>query len=127
MNIEHPLAASALTPAAIDAIAERVAEILLEQLRPQVGRLVDPNQLAEILGVSRTWVYEHADELGARRLVARPKAPIRFDLQKTLALIDERASGAPTGARDERPPTRVRRQRRPTAEVDLLPIRGDRG
>lgn len=126
MSVEPQLAVPALTPAAIDAIARRVAEILLEQLRPLAGRHVDPNELAEILGVSRKWVYEHADELGARRLVDGPKAPLRFDLQKTLALIDERTPG-PAGARDDQQPARARRQRRSTAERDLLPIRGDRG
>lgn len=127
MSVEQqPAPPPTLTPAAINAMAERVAEILLEQLRPMAGRHVDPNQLAEVLGVSRTWVYEHADELGARRLVDGPKAPIRFDLAKTLALIDERSSRAAVAAPDDRPISGRRRQRRTTVDRDLLPIRGDR-
>jgi hypothetical protein len=41
--------------------------------------LVDVGALAAELGVSRAYVYEHADELGALRLGKGPKAPLRFD------------------------------------------------
>ncbi len=42
--------------------------------------LVDAIALARLLGVSRAYVYEHADELGALRLGGGPKARLRFDL-----------------------------------------------
>jgi len=44
------------------------------------GQLVDTAAVAHHLGTSRGYVYEHADELGARRLGTGPKARLRFDL-----------------------------------------------
>jgi hypothetical protein len=41
--------------------------------------LVDAATLAAGWGVSRDWVYERADELGALRLGNGPKARLRFD------------------------------------------------
>lgn len=41
--------------------------------------LVDAATLAAEWNVSRDWVYEHADELGALRLGNGPKARLRFD------------------------------------------------
>lgn len=48
--------------------------------------LVDVQTVAEYLGVSTDYVYEHADELGVKRLGSGPRAPLRFDLAK----VDER-------------------------------------
>jgi hypothetical protein len=39
-------------------------------------------QLAERLGVTRSFVYEHAAELGAFRLGSGPRARLRFDLDE---------------------------------------------
>ena len=43
-------------------IAPRLAETAA------LPRLVDAGELAAYLGVDRSWVYAHAEELGARRL-----------------------------------------------------------
>jgi hypothetical protein len=40
--------------------------------------LVDAQTLAGYLGVGVAWVYEHAVELGARRLGSGPKARLSF-------------------------------------------------
>jgi hypothetical protein len=59
-------AAAELTPHAIEQIAQRVAQILHERRHEQAdarrtpARLLDATQLARHLGVTRTWVYEHA-------------------------------------------------------------------
>jgi hypothetical protein len=53
---------------------------------PPAGHLVDARSLAAYLGVGVSWVYEHADELGARRLGSGPKARLRFSLEE----VDER-------------------------------------
>jgi hypothetical protein len=58
--------------------------------------LVDVRELATYLSVEPSWVYEHAAELGARRLGTRPKARRRFD----LAEVDERLRACP-GSREE--------------------------
>jgi hypothetical protein len=62
----------------VEAIARRVAELLRGELLP-ASRLLTPSEVAERFAVSRTWVYEHADDLGAIRLGEGPKARIRFD------------------------------------------------
>jgi hypothetical protein len=75
----------------IEAIANRVAE----KLRARTGGLVGVQDVARALGMSRDWVYRNAEILGARRLGAGPKPPLRFDLALTL----ERAQGLGIAAR----------------------------
>ena len=104
--------------ALVEAIAQRVAELLRPELEPR-GRLLTANQLADQWGVSLKWVYEHADELGAVRLGRGPKARLRFDLEiasQTLG-CDRRAGGSESRRSD----VRVRRVLR---EAPLLPIHG---
>lgn len=90
-----------LTRDEIEAIAQRVAE-LLDQRHQQrhPARLLDAAQLAQRLGVERDWVYAHAAQLGGVRL-GGPKGRLRFD----PATVDERLD------QTERPslPTRSRR------------------
>ena len=88
--------------------------------------LVDVATVAKYLAVTPGWVYEHADELGARRLGSGPRARLRF----SLAEIDERLSTCPPGRKSVGPeaaPEKAstpRRRRRIGTNVDLLPIRG---
>jgi hypothetical protein len=102
----------------IEAIASRLAELLRED---GIGAdWVSPSGLARRLGVSRDYVYEHAEELGAIRLGNGSRAPLRFDPVKArnlLAQLTVRDSGKPQ--RENRRP--VRR----SPEVDLLPIKGE--
>jgi hypothetical protein len=80
--------------AAVDALALRVAELLAPRLerrlvelliepqsKPTASGPVDATALAAELGVSRAFVYDHADELGAIRLGSGPKGRLRFDLE----------------------------------------------
>jgi DNA-binding FadR family transcriptional regulator len=98
----------------VEAIARRVAELLRSELVP-ASRLLTPSEVAERFAVSRTWVYEHADELGAIRLGQGPKARIRFDAQRVRQVLS-------------RPPATAVRQadgeRRRAVKKGLLPIRG---
>jgi hypothetical protein len=73
----------------IEAIAKRVAD----KLRPRMDGLVGVQDVARELGMSRGWVYRNADLLGARRLGAGRKPPLRFD----LAIARERAQGLGVG------------------------------
>ena len=50
------------------------------------GALVDAAQLATTLGVSRAFVYEHADALGGVRLGTGRKARFRFDIERGEAV-----------------------------------------
>lgn len=86
--------------------------------------LVDAFAVAEHLGVTRSFVYEHADELGAVRLGLGPPARLRF----SLAEVDERLTTCPAGRQAASPASEpIRRRRRPVRSgtgVELLPIRG---
>jgi len=67
-----------------DAIAERVAKLLSADV-PAESRLVSAAEVARELNVGRQWVYEHAEQLGARRLGDGPRARLRFDLETIRA------------------------------------------
>jgi hypothetical protein len=87
----EPDAGVQVNPALIEAIARRVAELI----RGEFGlpaRLLTPSEVAARFGVSRTWVYAHADELGAMRLGTGPKARLRFDAGRVTSAISPRAS-----------------------------------
>ena len=107
---------------AVDAIASRVVERLLELLadrdsRPQHSQdvLLDANELAAHLGVSRQWVYQHAHELGVKRLGNGPRPRVRFPPDATITL--DPASEAPQPAGDQQGASEARR--------GLIPVRDD--
>jgi hypothetical protein len=92
----------------------------------EASSFVDASVVALRLGVSRGFVYEHADELGARRLGSGPRARLRFD----LAEVDERLSACSASRKSPEPETarqaasRPRRRKPLGTSVPLLPIRG---
>ena len=51
-----------------------------------------PERMAQLLGVTRSWVYQHRDELPFTRLGAGPKAILRMDRADLRAYLlrDER-------------------------------------
>ena len=113
-------------------LAEAVASRILEFLQPVLealaargpsGALVDASTLAQQLGVSRQFVYEHAEELGVLRLGARGRPTLRFDLE------------AAQRTRQRTPDDRLQPQVRPRPAVvrqprlsapRLLPVRDGR-
>jgi hypothetical protein len=108
-----------LNPAAIEAIARRVAELLAAERSGDSPEqvLVTAAEIARRFGVSRDTAYAKADEWGAIRLGDGPKARLRFDPQ----LVAERLGTEKAPAAKPRP----RSHRRPsTAPTELLPIRG---
>jgi len=106
-----------LEPADVEAIAQRVAELLAASPASEAVRYVDAAHLARVLGVERDWVYAHACRLGAIRL-GGPQGRLRFDLhhvQRTLA--DREPTGDPKALPRRRAPAR-----RTTREgLELLP------
>lgn len=82
-----------LDPAVIEEIADRlsgaivarVIEVLREEgLSPRASEAtawLDAQEVARRLGVSREWVYEHADELGALRIGSGLRPRLRFPPQ----------------------------------------------
>jgi hypothetical protein len=78
----------------VEAVARRVVELIHEEARPLAPRrLVDAATLAAQLGVKRSWVYEHRDELAPVRLGSGSKARLRFDLNSVAAIIAARKGG----------------------------------
>src|ERR1019366_5828947 len=65
----------------VDAIAERVVELLSADDVSAGPSLVSAAEVARELNAGRQWVYEHAEQLGARRLGDGPRARLRFDLE----------------------------------------------
>jgi hypothetical protein len=107
-----------LAPESVRAVAHAVVELLADT-QPPAGRLVDAAQLADLLGVERSWVYEHAERLGAFRIGDGPRGRLRFDPETALAAWKARdPEPAPEPA--PRPPRRRTRPRGP----ELLPIGG---
>jgi len=77
-------------------------------------QLLTTRQVAAYLGVERTWVYAHANELGAIRLGAGPKARLRFDPDTVVEQL--------RSPQQRKPVVRRTLRRRTTPAVPLLPI-----
>jgi hypothetical protein len=107
-----------LTAEQVEQIAERVAELLSANATPaQAGGLVDAQTVADALGMSRDTVYEHAAELGGRRIGDGERPRWRFDLEQA------RNAWQPAGE-----PTRTRPRRRQSLNGNarhLLPVHGE--
>ena len=113
-----------LDPADVEAIAQRVVEILGDA--PSSGQLVSAAELSRRLGLSRSTVYEKAEEFGAIRIGNGPRARLRFD----AGLV----AGTPGGdaRRSQRRGHRAVPGRSPESPAaprppkpGLLPIRGE--
>lgn len=50
--------------------------------------MLRPDEVAQLFGVSRKWVYEHEVELGAIRLGSGPKARMMFDPAVLRAYVE---------------------------------------
>lgn len=90
----------------IEAIAQRVAEILERSVASTGGRrLATAKELAEALGVERSWVYANQKRLHAIRLGRGPRARLRFDLERAAdAFLDVGESESPRPGRARRRP-----------------------
>jgi len=89
---------------------------------------MDAARLAAELGVTRSWVYEHRDELGAVRLGTGTKPRLRFDLntaRRALFQRGEKALPSSELARGELATTRraIGQRRRTTAAGSVLASR----
>jgi hypothetical protein len=104
-----------LAPESIEALAHRVAELVLDS---EAVQFIDAIEVAHRFGVSRDWVYAHAEELGAVRVGNGSRPRLRFDVKK----VSERF-GSLTGSRE--PQRENRSAVRRGSDVELLPIKGD--
>jgi hypothetical protein len=71
----------------IDAIAQRVADILRSESFQTREQLITATDVAARFGVSRSWVYDNAERLGAVRLGTGSKARLRFDPKRVSELM----------------------------------------
>jgi predicted DNA-binding transcriptional regulator AlpA len=86
----------------VEAIARRVAELVAPQA-PDSKRYLTAGEVAEQLGVDRTWVYDHQADLGAIRLGTSARPRLRFDSARVREALERREQPpAPTPARPRR-------------------------
>lgn len=120
-----------LDPEDIEAIAQRVAELLAGSSAQAAESpcLVDAQDLADLLGVSRNWVYANRERLGGRKAGPGRNSPVRFDRNEALErmrtgdLAGE--SQAADAAHEKVPrPQRPRRRAQRADSAPLLPLRG---
>jgi hypothetical protein len=111
----------------VEAVALRVVQLMRSGKVANDLRLVDAATLACELGVDRSWVYAHRDELGAVRLGSGSKPRLRFDVEvarTALTARQDRASASPAvsaaglGRRSKRAP-----RKRPGASGSVLAVR----
>jgi hypothetical protein len=116
-----------------DATLDRLADLLADRLVVRLGGLmpgrdeplVDAAEIARLHGKSRSWVYEHAGELGAVRLGSGPRPRLGFSrarVAERLERVDRPATESPP---PEPPKPRRRRQRagRTATGAPLLHVR----
>lgn len=86
----------------IEALAHRLAELLVPPPEPARARaqLLTAEEVAKWWGISRRWVYDHADDLGARRLGAGERPRLRFDPDEVAQRLGD--IGAADGAAGDR-------------------------
>jgi hypothetical protein len=119
-------AAAEIAPESIERIAQRVAQLLHHDRPAPIAstHLVDANQLASHLGLTRAWVYEHAHELGAIRVGSGPRARLRFDLAAATAALTAPEPRSRQADRQSPATNRPQRHTRPNPRPDLplLPV-----
>jgi hypothetical protein len=122
--------AEELTPATIEQIAQRVAQLLrhepdsIDDGPSKPPELIDADELARRYGLTRGWVYENAAWLGAIPLSDGPRPRLRFDPEiaaRVLKSRQRRNEPVPVSDSIPRPPRPTRRRRTPST-VPLLPI-----
>lgn len=115
--------ASATIAELAELVAARVVEVLGQgDLRP-ISALVTAAEVADRLGVCKSWVYANKTRLGAVKLGSGPRARLRFDLERVKQEL-----GRPTASEPPTPPQERRGRSRKTSPpgVELLVGRSSR-
>jgi AraC-like DNA-binding protein len=117
-----------LDPESVEAIAVRVAELLREEA-PSDARLLPASEVARRFGLSRDYLYRHAEELGAVRVGDGKRPRLRFDPEVVAERLSARSIRRGSEPRKARPKAKPRRARRtgPRSGPALLPIRPTKG
>jgi hypothetical protein len=91
-----------------DLLADRLAARLADRASTQPEPLVDAAEIARLHGKTRSWVYEHAGELGAVRLGSGPRPRLGFSPARVAQLLGKVDASATATLPD--PPRRRRRR-----------------
>ena len=110
-----------LHESSIEAVARRLAELLRDDVH--AGELIDAAEVARRFGVARSWVYDHAEELGALPLGGGSRPRLRFDPEIVAARLQAHRGAAPgdSAGGPKRPGRRPRKR-----SIELLPIKDGR-
>lgn len=108
-----------LAPESIEALALRLSELLDRAEEPAGAddggpRMLTAAEVSRLWGISRRWIYENAEALGALRLGDGPRPRLRFDPEEVadrLRSVRTHDGPAPSGARRRSP--RERNQGQP--------------
>jgi hypothetical protein len=112
-----------LTDGEIQQIAERLVELLPRHVSGE--GLIDAAEVGRRLGISRSTVYEKAEELGAVRIGQGRRARLRFDPQRVVTQLAARNGALVSPALGARRAVASRRRKRRALDgAGLLPIRG---
>jgi hypothetical protein len=109
-----------------DLLAERLA-VRLKGLTPAATEpLVDAAEIARLHGKTRSWVYEHAGELGAVRLGSGRRPRLGFSPARVAAALEKVDEPAPMELPQISKPRRGRRPRtdRTPSGAELLRVGG---
>src|SRR5260370_41146441 len=108
--------ATDLPPAAIEQVARRVVELLTDPHPTSAGRLIGAGAVARHFGLTRTWVYQHADHLGAIRIGDGERPRLRFHIATVadrLTAQNRYKAPNPAPARRQAAPAARQRPRAP--------------
>ncbi len=128
-------ATAALDPASYDDDAlDRLADLLAERLALRLSGptpvraepLVDAAEIARLHGKTRSWVYEHAGELGAVRLGSGRRPRLGFSPARVAAALEKVDEPTPVELPHIAKPRRGRRARtdRTPSGAELLRVGG---
>ena len=116
-----------------DAALDRLADLLVDRLAARLGGLmperveplVDAVEIARLFGRTRSWVYEHAGELGAVRLGSGPRPRLGFSPARVAAHLERTSEPTPVTMPEPAQPRRARRRRaeRTASGAELLRVR----
>ena len=118
-----------LDPDVVELLAARIVQLLAQHLTPPPtsslpsGRLLSAAEVSAWWGVSRGWVYQHANELGAVRIGDGQRPRLRFDPDRVAEHLNQPAATPPATAAPAR--RRARRSPRIRSDPARLAFRAD--
>jgi predicted DNA-binding transcriptional regulator AlpA len=117
-----------LASESVQAIVDGVVDLLVERglVAAPRSRVLDVEEVADMLGRHPDWVYDHKAELGAFRFGDGPRARIGFDERRIRDWMRSREiqHTEPVGARPRRPRAPIRAD--PRRSAPLIPYDEDR-